>query len=232
MLIASYALAAARLLSMPKIDVLWRWAPPKMQPLLFALPDILTQLAGQLGLVDTKLELAEAIAAAALAILIAIRGGTPPGGGNAAVNTTLNVAARMGQAIAAVCLATFVFGCSPSSWEAQRGIANAIETAADRVAYPALERAYESDGIAAVMAADTPLDAELRKDVVRRQWLPIWSAWDAFAAAHSAWVTAIETEGDALATGDAARRAYCKLRNAAAVQKVDLPDFPAFGCKP
>lgn len=147
---------------------------------------------------------------------------TPPTGGKPV--------GLVASCFAAVTLA-LCLSCSAASWEQQRPVAAAVERVTTEAVQPALLRAYENEQMAAVNAATDQVDAQLRVLTVRAQWVPIFAAHDAFVAAHAAWATAIETDGDALATGIAARAAYCKLRTATKT-KVALPDFPAIGCAP
>lgn len=71
-LLVSFVLAFSRLLNVAR--PLWNHGPPWVQVLLPVLPPILAQLAGELGAVQTKLDLAIAIALAVLAVCVAIRG--------------------------------------------------------------------------------------------------------------------------------------------------------------
>jgi hypothetical protein len=68
----SFTLALTRLLNVAR--PLWGYGPPWLQVLLPALPMVLTQLAGELALVRTELDLAIAIGVALVSIGVAMRG--------------------------------------------------------------------------------------------------------------------------------------------------------------
>lgn len=71
-LVLSVVLALSRLVNVAR--PLWNYGPPWVQALLPALPPVLAQLAGELGAVQTHLDLFVAIALAALAVGVAALG--------------------------------------------------------------------------------------------------------------------------------------------------------------
>ena len=70
--IAAYALALARLLNAARFA--WAWLPKHVQPVLPALLIALPQLAGALGLVETKMDIAVAALMTMGSVVAAIRG--------------------------------------------------------------------------------------------------------------------------------------------------------------
>lgn len=65
-------MALARLVNVAR--PLWNYGPPWLQVLVPTLPVVLTQLAGELALVQTKLDLAVALLSALVAVGVAMRG--------------------------------------------------------------------------------------------------------------------------------------------------------------
>lgn len=76
-LVAAYSLALARLLGAGR--PLYGWLPEKVQPVVPALVAVLPSIAGQFGLVQTKLDFAEAVVIALGALGTAVRGGVAQG---------------------------------------------------------------------------------------------------------------------------------------------------------
>lgn len=131
---------------------------------------------------------------------------------------------------AMLALALVALSCSPSAWEVQARSASVVQQAADLVALPALEAAEREAGLLAIKGATTRAEAEAALERVRLHYRPAWRAWDAFQAAHGAWLVAIETRGDPLPSAAAARIAFCRLRVEAKAVGVRLPDFPIARC--
>ena len=75
-IVAAYALALARLLGAAR--PLYGWLPAKAQPFLPALIVVLPAIASQFSLVQTKLDLVEAIVVALGAVGTALRGPAEP----------------------------------------------------------------------------------------------------------------------------------------------------------
>ncbi len=71
-LIAGFLMAVARLARVAA--PLWNYGPAWVQPLLATLPLILTEIAGKLGAVTTKLDFAEAAIVGVLTVVAAVRG--------------------------------------------------------------------------------------------------------------------------------------------------------------
>jgi hypothetical protein len=73
-LVAGFLMAAARLARVAA--PLWNYGPAWVQPLLATLPLLCAELAGKLGAVHTKLDLAEVAIVGVLTLVAAVRGAT------------------------------------------------------------------------------------------------------------------------------------------------------------
>lgn len=170
-------------------------------------------------------------------IVVPISTNPPPGGGGAAAMTGMWLATRrLGVALVAIFALTLIpgilGGCSPSSaqWQAQADVASTAADTMNRVVLPVLEDAYRLDGLRAIRSAANAAEVDAALDRVRKRWAPIWASWDGVVAAHDAWARTIEARGDPVATGAAARDAYCRLRASAPAFDVRLPQFPVVPC--
>ncbi len=123
-------------------------------------------------------------------------------------------------------------GCSPAHWAAQREAAAVVSDVANHKALPLLEAAFRADGLMGVERAQGAAEAQLYFIEWKARWLPVWAAWQVFSEAHAAWVAAINSEGDVLATAEAARNAFCLLKSNALKAGARMPDFPLLGCAP
>lgn len=136
----------------------------------------------------------------------------------------------MRAAILALWLALWAaLACGPQH-EAQSAAAHAVAVSANEV-FPVLQSAYVLDGRAAVDRAVDREDADRLVADVTTAWRPVWRAWDAFAAAHTAWVRSLEGDdlGAVLSAARGAHVAYCALYD---VAPVTLPDMPGVRCEP
>jgi hypothetical protein len=143
----------------------------------------------------------------------------PPGGAGGVAALALAVALTLG-----------IGACSPSQWEAQAQAADAVARASNDTVYPALLNAYELASVAAIAGATDRDDGMAKLKAVQAAWSPVWDCWDAYRAAHGAWVDAIATRGDPIAAALAARGTLCKLRLAAAKVGATLPAIPGVSC--
>jgi hypothetical protein len=136
-------------------------------------------------------------------------------------------------ALAIIILALFVQACTPRALQVQAALANDIAKVANTI-QPFLMRTYEAQGDRIIEFAVLEVhqhpeqhDAIVAKaavdiDALEAKWRPTFVAWEAFAAAHNAWATAIDAHNADLAAKLAPRMldAYCK------VQSVAVPDLP------
>ncbi len=123
-------------------------------------------------------------------------------------------------------LAVMTCGCTPAARQAQAVAADAMARTIN-AAVPQLVGDYQREGDAVIDAAPTPDEARAAVAQVRVRWAPVWDAIDAFAAAHDAWASAIESGGTpGLAE---IRGAWCDVRHAMA-PRATLPDFPGAPC--
>lgn len=151
----------------------------------------------------------------------------PPPGGAAAIRRW-----------AAACAYAVVFAlslgvgtaCAPSVWDSQQRTLNAVVVVSNGVLLPALERAHTRALTSAAQAQPDQESAALAVAVATEKWAPVWQAYDAYVDAVRAWQVAIDTEGDVLSTGLAARSALCRLHVVARSLKAELPAPPAGTC--
>lgn len=223
-IIAGYSMALLRVASAARWS--WGFLPPWAQVLVPAMVTALPAFAAQLGAVQTSLDLTEAIVVFLGALGTAWRGTLPAKGGKG--DDDPPAGPKPAGLAMMMMLALSLVACSPAHWAAQARVAEAVEVVATQALVPTLEREYEAAGRRAVAASSSREEFAMRLDIIRAQWEPIWLASEAFVVAHAVWVSAIESEGDTVATGAAARDAYCQLR-AVAAAKVKLPDFPVPG---
>jgi uncharacterized phage-associated protein len=138
-----------------------------------------------------------------------------------------------GGKMAGLALAFVVcLSCSPAQWQAQRDAASVVSEVANGPVIEILERAYRADGLVSIERARDANDAQLYYIEWKARWLPVWAAWEVFREAHAAWLAALNTEGDPLATGEAMRNAFCLLKSNALKAGARIPDMPLFGCEP
>ena len=124
-------------------------------------------------------------------------------------------------------------GCSAASQQTQAQHAAVVAVSANEV-LPLLEARYvlamkmEVDDVAT--RGGTREEAQAEVDRVKREWLPVWAAWDAFAEAHAVWRVALQAddEADAVKAAIHARAAFCALQRLVP----DIPDMPLVECSP
>jgi hypothetical protein len=121
-----------------------------------------------------------------------------------------------------------LLGCGPSSLQAQAVVAATLAKATN-TALPGLVAIYQAEGEAVINSAGNAEEALAALAEIRKQWRPIWEAWDVWQTAHDAWATAIEQGTESLQFWTAMRAAYCELRGALA-GRVELPDMPVAAC--
>ena len=122
-------------------------------------------------------------------------------------------------------------GCSPKGLQTQSQVAAVVAVSANEV-LPVLEGRYllemkmEVDEV--VSRDGTADEAQAEVDRVKREWRPIWAAWDAFAEGHAVWRQALQLGDETAAVKAAihARAAYCHLRDLVP----DLPPMPLASC--
>lgn len=128
----------------------------------------------------------------------------------------------MKQLIFCIVLAFCLLGCSNLAVQTQLHTASAISVGAN-AALPVLLEQYRATGVQIIAQSDSRESAELRLKGLKRAWEPVWSAWDGLAAAHSAWVAALQGDGGIKSALAALKSAYCGLVE---VWPLDIPALP------
>lgn len=151
----------------------------------------------------------------------------PPPGGAAAMRRWVTACVYAVTFALALAAGT---ACAPSVWDSQQRTLNAVVVVTNGVLLPALERAHTRALTGAAQAQPDQESAALAVAVASEKWAPVWQAYDAYVDAVRAWQVAIDTEGDVLSTGLAARSALCRLHVVARSLKAELPAPPAGTC--
>lgn len=115
---------------------------------------------------------------------------------------------------AAVVLVAPLPACSSATLQVESRVADGVAVAGN-TALPILVERYRDEGIDAILAVKhaggSADEARAAVDAVKARWAPVWTAWDALAAAQDGWATAIEQGGDASAALGGLKAAYCSL---------------------
>ncbi len=121
-------------------------------------------------------------------------------------------------------LCLLLCACGPGALQLQAAAANGMAVAVNAMV-TVLETQYQRDLDAVVDNATSAEEAEVMLRAVRADWLDVWLAIEAYAAAHDAWATALEQGGavDVLQLAVS----YCTLRSVLLERDIELPDV---GC--
>lgn len=134
---------------------------------------------------------------------------------------------RVVRAMLAI-LALTLAACGPSAIQVQA-------TAADRIAVVAnsagdtLAEQYAREGEALIESAGSKQEALDLLEAHRAKWRPTWRAWDAVAAAHDAYATALERGRVDAALVEQLREAWCEAVPLVEGVGVSLPEVVPCG---